>query len=98
MAGKKRPVGVPEKAPADILAEALKNALSKRDDFVITFETDDEGNCALHVMTGKLITPCMLGTLSNRCELQEDEGSRHTILRKARPKKAKKTSRSRSKD
>lgn len=90
MAGKAKLRDAPSEDPADMLADALKAALLNRDDFIITFEADDSGVRALHLMTGKLITPCMLGTLSNRCELQEGEGSRHTVLKKTRRKPAKK--------
>lgn len=90
MAGKAKLRDASSQDPADVLAGALKAALVNKDDFIITFETDDSGVRALHLMTGKLITPCMLGTLSNRCELQAGEGSRHTVLEKARKKMSKK--------
>jgi len=54
----------------------LISALSRNDDFIITFETlPEERKRYLHVLRGKLITPCMLGTLKNRVELQQEEGS-----------------------
>jgi len=57
----------------------LISALSRNDDFIITVETlPDKRKRCIHVLRGKLITPCMLGTLKNRVELQQDEGS--TIL------------------
>ena len=57
----------------------LISALSRNDDFIITVETlPDKRKRCIHVLRGKLITPCMLGTLKNRVELQQEEGS--TIL------------------
>ena len=64
------------KSIIELLPDMLTSALSNNDDFIITFETNpDDGKCDLHVLRGKLITPCMLGTLKNRVELQHDEGS-----------------------
>ena len=60
----------------ELLPEMLTSALSMNDDFIVTFETHpDKGNQDLHVLRGKLITPCMLGTLKNRVEIQQEEGS-----------------------
>jgi hypothetical protein len=62
-----------------LFQEILITALSRNDDFIITVETlPDKRKRCIHVLRGKLITPCMLGTLKNRVELQQDEGS--TIL------------------
>ena len=36
----------------------------------------DTGKTDLHVLVGQLISPCMLGTLKNKAEIHEDEGSR----------------------
>jgi len=67
------------KSIIELFQEILISALSRNDDFIITFETVPEKRKRyLHVLRGKLITPCMLGTLKNRVELQQDEGS--TIL------------------
>ena len=42
----------------------------------MTCETDEEtGTKRIHVMTGKLISPCMLGTLKNKVEIFADEGA-----------------------
>jgi hypothetical protein len=63
----------------ELLPEMLASALSRNDDFIITVETlPDTRKRYLHVLQGKLITPCMLGTLKNKVELQQEEGS--TIL------------------
>jgi len=64
------------KSIIELLPEMLTSALSGNDDFIVTFETHtDEGKRYLHVLQGKLITPCMLGTLKNRVEIQKEEGS-----------------------
>jgi hypothetical protein len=67
----------------DLLRQTLSAALLQQEDFIITYETTDEGNRVMHVMTGNLITPCMLGTLSNRCEQPEPGTSRHLVLKPA---------------
>jgi len=64
------------KSIIELFQEILISALSRNDDFIITFETVPEKRKRyLHVLRGKLITPCMLGTLKNRIELQQEEGS-----------------------
>ena len=80
MAGKKSRKK-PEKGPDELLADTFTAALKKQEDFIVTFETGDDGKRIMHIMSGKLITSCMLGTLSNRCELPEYEGSLHKVLR-----------------
>jgi hypothetical protein len=87
MAGKRKAGKKSRKKPdtppsSDLLMQTLSDALLEQEDFIITFETTDEGDCVMHVMTGELITPCMLGTLSNRCELPEQERNRHQVLKK----------------
>ena len=58
------------------LHQLLDLALEKRMDFVLAFEECKQGVFGkMHAMNGRLITPCMLGTLQNRVELQEDEGA-----------------------
>jgi len=66
----------------DTLTQVLSSALSKQDDFIVTYETevDDEDRKEIHVLTGKLISPCMLGTLKNRVELQENDGSKRLTM------------------
>jgi hypothetical protein len=66
----------------DTLTQVLSSALSKQDDFIVTYETDadDEERQEIHVMTGKLISPCMLGTLKNRVDLQESDGSKRLTM------------------
>lgn len=81
MAGAIHKKGRPGKKPSgDLINRYLASALDHGDDFIITRECDPDGRQTLHVMTGKLITPCMLGTLTNRCELQEPEGSLHRAI------------------
>jgi hypothetical protein len=65
------------------LQKILSLALINQDDFIITYETntDDEDRNDIHVLTGKLISPCMLGTLKNRVELQESEGSKRLTMK-----------------
>jgi len=66
----------------ETISQVLSYALKNQEDFVLTYEVniEDGEREEIHVLTGKLITPCMLGTLKNRVELQESEGSRrHTM-------------------
>ena len=68
-----------KKSIIELLPDMLASALTNQDDFIITYETNpDTGKRVFHVLQGKLITPCMLGTLKNRVELQQEEGC--TIL------------------
>jgi hypothetical protein len=56
--------------------ELLQDALANDDDFIVTYEVHpDEGTQDIHILRGKLITPCMLGTLKNRINFQQGEGS-----------------------
>jgi len=81
MAGLNHIKGRSGKRTADgTITRHLVSALARGDDFILTRESDPDGRQILHIMTGKLITPCMLGTLTNRCELQEQEGSLHRIM------------------
>lgn len=57
------------------LALLLREAVARHDDFILTFETEEEESPGIQVFSGKLITPCMRGTLRNRARLQEEEGS-----------------------
>jgi hypothetical protein len=64
-----------KKSIIELLPDMLASALTNQDDFIITYETNpDTGKRVFHVLRGKLITPCMLGTLKNRVELQQEEG------------------------
>jgi hypothetical protein len=76
MAARKKRPGKIKKPLVDMLPEMLISALANHDDFIITYETSPEDDSKkLHVLTGKLITPCMLGTLKNRVEIQAKDGS-----------------------
>ena len=45
------------------------SALAREDDLIITSGTDpDSGEKVLHVMTGKLVSACMLNKLKGRIE------------------------------
>lgn len=83
MAGKKKKRKEPSLPARDIAATMFSQALINGDDCILTFETGEEGERVLHILTGQLITPCMLGTLSNRCGLPEQQRSRHIILKPA---------------
>jgi len=63
------------KSIIELLPDMLASALTNQDDFIITYEINpDTRKRVFHVLRGKLITPCMLGTLKNRVELQKEEG------------------------
>ncbi len=79
MAGKKKRRSKPQKPLRETCTDAFTAALKNHDDFIVAFETVSDEKQRVHVMTGKLISPCMLGSLTNRCEIQADEGSRHEI-------------------
>jgi hypothetical protein len=59
------------------LPELLDSALAREDDLIITYETDPEsGRKTLHVITGKLVSACMLNRLRSRIEAYPEDGSR----------------------
>lgn len=78
MAPKVKKAGKTGKIPVhELLQDILASALANGDDFIVTYETHpDERKQDIHILRGKLITPCMLGTLKNRVNLQQDEGSK----------------------
>lgn len=64
------------------VTEVLSTALDNSDDLILTYETyPDSDKRDLHVLTGKLISPCMPGTLKNKAEIHEEEGSRRVTMR-----------------
>ncbi len=66
--------------------EMLARALEKKEDFILTCETDpDTGTQHLYVMTGRFVSDCMLKKLIGQAESQREEGS--TLVRKRLPKK-----------
>jgi hypothetical protein len=68
--------GKKKKPLIDTLPELLVKAIANTNDFILTFETDEEtGARKIHVMTGKFVSPCMLRKLIGKAESQRDEGS-----------------------
>jgi hypothetical protein len=55
----------------------LTTALKESQDFIVTFEpkAGDDKKRDIHILTGNLITSCMLGNLMRRARLFEDEGA-----------------------
>lgn len=70
--GKKKDAGT----VAGLLPELMEKALARRDDFIVTCETDpDTGRKQIHIFSGKFVTPCMLRKLMGKAESQRDEGA-----------------------
>jgi len=60
---------------ADAIPALLASALEKQDDLIVTCETNpDTGRKTLHVMTGKLISGCMLNKLKTLIETYPEDG------------------------
>ena len=77
MASRKKPGGKAQQPLIDLLPGLLVSSLAKAEDFIVTFETDpDTGRRAVHVLTGRFVSPCMLRKLQGLAISQEDEGSR----------------------
>lgn len=85
MAVKKNRRKKPGRPHPETVADELAASLGRGDDFIVTFETGDDGQRLMHVMAGNLITPCMLGTLANRCGLPGQQKCRHMILKTDEP-------------
>ena len=81
MAGRKKRQEPDRLSVAEAAAGMLAEALGSSCDCIVTFATGDDGEQYAHIMTGPLITPCMLGTLSNRCDMPEPGGCRHVMVR-----------------
>lgn len=61
---------------ADVLPALLASALERQDDLVLTCEIDPgTGRKTLHVMTGNLISGCMLNKLKTLIETYPEDGS-----------------------
>lgn len=74
------------KSPKETPGEMLTRALEKKEDFILTCETDpDTGTQHLYAMTGRFVSDCMLRKLIGQAESQRDEGS--ILVRKRLPKK-----------
>ena len=66
----------------ETVSAMLGSALDNGDDLILTYEMYPDNNRQdLHVLAGKLISPCMLGTLKNKAEKREEEGSKLVTLR-----------------
>jgi hypothetical protein len=75
MAAAKKRRGTRASSLADALPELLVSALAREDDLILTCETDPEsGRKTLHVMTGKLVSACMLNRLKGRIEAYPEDG------------------------
>jgi len=61
--------------PQGTIPDLVASALVREDDIIITGETDPEtGRKILHVITGKLVTPCMLNKLKGQVEAYPEDG------------------------
>jgi hypothetical protein len=77
MEPKKRKRGMSRARVIETVTEMLVSALDHGDDLIVTYETYPDNNKRdLHVLVGQLISPCMLGTLKNKQEIREEDGSR----------------------
>jgi hypothetical protein len=82
MAAVKKRGGWRSSFPADAIPELLASALAREDDLILTCETDhDSGQKTLHVITGKLVSPCMLNKLRARIGAYPEDG-RMILLRR----------------
>lgn len=85
MASQERGRAKKRKAVEDVLPEMLARALDKREDLILTFETDTEtGAGHVYAMTGQFVSECMLRKLVGKAESQRDEGS--ALFRQRLPK------------
>ena len=65
-----------KKTLTDKLPEMLLAALANHEDFIVTYETDEETKKrSLYIMTGSLITPEMLATLKQEIQRKKEEGN-----------------------
>ena len=75
----------------DTLPGLLVRAIAGGNDFILTFETDEETEKrTVHVMTGRFVSSCMLRKLIGVAESQKDEGAT-LISRKWDPQKISRT-------
>ncbi|HVP97288.1 hypothetical protein [Methanoregula sp.] len=64
-----------KKTLVDTLPEMLLAALANHEDFIVTYETDEETKKrSLYVMSGQLITPEMLTTIKQAIQRRKEEG------------------------
>jgi len=65
-----------KKTLTDKLPEMILAALANHEDFIVTYETDEETKKrSLYIMTGNLITPEMLATLKQEIQRKNEEGN-----------------------
>lgn len=75
MAAAKKKQGAKITSPEKSLYGMLARALDKKEDFIVTCETDpDTGTERLYAMTGRFVSACMLRKLIGQAESQRDEG------------------------
>jgi hypothetical protein len=75
MAAVKKRGGRRSSFPADAIPELLASTLAREDDLIVTCETDpDSGHRTLHVITGKLVSACMLNKLKARITAYPEDG------------------------
>lgn len=76
MASQERGRAKKRRSVEDVLPGMLARALEKREDLILTFETDpDSGAEHVYAMTGQFVSECMLRKLIGKAESQRDEGS-----------------------
>jgi hypothetical protein len=69
-----------EKPFHEAVTDLLFSAMANHEDFVLTYEVNSiTGKKEIHVMSGKLISPELVGTLKEHVAQQLDEGSGHHI-------------------
>jgi hypothetical protein len=69
-----------EKPFHEAVTDLLFSAMANHEDFVMTYEINPTtGKKEIHVMSGRLISPDMVGILKNHVTEQFEEGSGHHI-------------------
>jgi len=69
-----------EKPFHEAVTDLLFSSMANNEDFILTYEVNPTtGKKEIHVMSGKLISPDLLGTLKAHVAQQLDEGSGHHI-------------------
>ena len=64
----------------EAVTDLLFSAMANHEDFILTYEVNPStSKKEIHVMSGKLISPALLGTLKDHVVQQLEEGSRHHI-------------------
>ncbi len=69
-----------EKPFHEAVTDLLFSSMANHEDFILTYEVNPSSNKKeIHVMSGKLISPDLLGKLKEHVAQQLDEGSGHHI-------------------